>query len=101
MWAFAQDPTKNDETIDRMASIEQVRSHQTLWDLPLIILTRSTDSDEFNKIETDLQTEFLKLSTQSKQYFSKYTDHLIQLSEPELVIDSIRQIVESVKTKSI
>ncbi len=99
MWAFVKDPSRNDENIDRIASIEQVRSKRTSCDFPLIILTRARDSDEMSKIETDLQAEFLKLSTKSKQYFSKHNDHFIQNSEPELVIDSIRQIVESVKAK--
>ena len=99
MWAFVKDPSKNDENIDRIASIEQVRSKQILFDFPLIILTRATDSDELNKIETELQAEFLQLSPKSRQYFSKHNDHFIQNSEPELVIDSIRQVVESVKAK--
>jgi len=99
IWAFVKDPSKNDETIDRIASIEQVRSRQTVFNFPLIVLTRAADSDELNKIETDLQAEFLKLSTKSKQYFSKHNDHFIQNSEPELVIDSIRQVVEEVKAE--
>jgi len=101
MWAFAKDPSKNDENIDRVASIEQVRSKQTVFDFPLIILTRATDPDEMNKIETDLQAEFLKLSSNSRQYFSKQNDHFIQNAEPELVIDSIRQVVESVKARNM
>ena len=97
MWAFVKDPSKNDENIDRIASMEQVRSKQNSFDFPVIVLTRATDSDELSKIETDLQAEFLKLSVKSKQYFSKHNDHFIQNSEPELVIDSIRQVIESVK----
>lgn len=99
MWASVKDPSKNDENIDRIASIEQIRSKQTSFDFPLIILTRATESDELSKIETKLQAEFLKLSAKSKQYFSKHTDHFIQNSEPELVIDAIRQVVESAKAK--
>jgi pimeloyl-ACP methyl ester carboxylesterase len=101
MWASVKDPSKNDENIDRMTSIAQIHTKLTLFDFPLIILTRLTDSDELNKIETNLQAEFLKLSTHSRQYFSKYDDHFIQISEPELVIDSIRQVVASVKPGSM
>ena len=97
MWLFVKNPSKNDENIDQIASIEQVRSKQNNFDFPLIVLTRATDSDELSKIETDLQAEFLKLSTNSRQYFSKHNDHFIQNSEPELVIDSIRQVVELIK----
>ena len=99
MWAFVKDPSKNDENIDRMASIEQVHCKQILFDFPLIILTRAADSDELSKIETDLQAEFLKLSTNSRQYFSKHNNHFIQNLEPELVIDSIRQVIKSIKEK--
>ncbi len=101
MWAFVKDPSKNDENIDRIASIEQVRSKRIFFEFPLIILTRASDSDELSKVETDLQAEFLKLSSKSRQYISKHSDHFIQNSEPELVIDSIRQVVESVKTKVV
>jgi len=101
MWASVKDPSKNDENIDRIASIKQVHSDQRIFDFPLIVLTRATDTDEMNIIETSLQAEFLKLSSRSQQYFSKYDDHYIQNSEPELVIDSIRQVVESVKAKGV
>ena len=99
MWEFVKDSSKNDENIDRIASIEQVHNNQIAFDFPLIILTRATDPDELNKIETNLQSEFLKLSRNSKQYFSKYNDHHIHSAEPELVINSIRQIVETIKAR--
>jgi pimeloyl-ACP methyl ester carboxylesterase len=101
MWAFFKDPAKNDETIDRVASIAQVQRGECLFNFPLIVLTRATDADEMNIIETSLQAEFLKLSTRSKQYFSKFDDHYIQNSEPQLVIDSIRQIVEGVRRQGL
>ena len=97
MWASVKDPSKNDENIDRMESIRQVQGNQQVFDFPLIILTRATDSDEMNMIETSLQADFLKLSSRSQQYFSKHDDHYIQNSEPELVIDAIRQVVTSVR----
>jgi pimeloyl-ACP methyl ester carboxylesterase len=97
MWASVKDPSKNDENIDRIASIKQVQSKQHVFGFPLIVLTRAAGTDEMDIIETCLQAEFLKLSSESKQYLSKYDDHYIQNSEPELVIDSIRQVVESVK----
>jgi pimeloyl-ACP methyl ester carboxylesterase len=101
MWASIKDPSQNGENIDRIASIKQVHSKQTVHNFPLIVLTRAANTDERSIIETGLQAEFLKLSTQSRQYFSKFDDHSIQNSEPELVIDSIRQVVESVKAKGM
>jgi pimeloyl-ACP methyl ester carboxylesterase len=101
MWASVKDPSRNDENIDRIACIGQVRSVQRVFDFPLIVITRATDTDEMNIVETSLQAEFLKLSSRSRQYFSKYDDHYIQNSEPELVIDSIRQVVGSIKAKGV
>jgi pimeloyl-ACP methyl ester carboxylesterase len=100
MWASVRDPSKNNENIDMMASIAQVQSTEHLFNFPLIVLTRATDNDEMNSIETGLQTEFLKLSSLSRQYFSKFDDHYIQNSEPQLVIDSIRQVVELARRNS-
>jgi pimeloyl-ACP methyl ester carboxylesterase len=101
MWALVRDPSKNDENIDRIASIAQVKGTERLFDFPLIVLTRATDNDEMNSIETNLQTEFLKLSSVSSQYFSKFDDHYIQNSEPQLVIDSIRQVVKLARRNSV
>ncbi len=99
MWAFVKDPSKNDENIDRIASIEQICSTKRTFDFPLIVLTWATDFDELNTIETNLQAEFLKLSPESNQYFSKYDNHYIQNSEPELVVAAIRQVVEFVRKR--
>jgi pimeloyl-ACP methyl ester carboxylesterase len=101
MWEFVRDPSKNDENIDRMVSIAQVQNTERLFDFPLIVLTRATDNDEMNSIETSLQSEFLKLSSVSRQYFSKFDDHYIQNSEPQLVIDSILQVVELARRNSV
>ena len=101
MWAFVRDPSKNDENIDRMTSIAQVHNSERVFDFPLIVLTRASDSDVMNRIETSLQTEFLKLSTYSRQYFSKFDDHYIQNSEPQLVVDAIRQVIELARRNKV
>jgi pimeloyl-ACP methyl ester carboxylesterase len=101
MWAAVQDPAKNDESIDRIASIEQLKKIQRDFNFPLTVLTRAINpdsSDELVKIEVNLQAEFLKLSPKSQQFFSKYEDHFIQKSEPELVVKAIYQVVEAIKS---
>jgi pimeloyl-ACP methyl ester carboxylesterase len=101
MWNAVRDPAKNDETIDRIASIEQLKSVQRYFDFPLIVLTRAispNNPDDLIKIEINLQAEFLKLSPKSQQFFSKYEDHFIQKSEPELVVKAIYQVVEAIKS---
>ncbi len=99
MWAAVKDPAKNDERIDRIASIEQVHADQRVHNFPLIILTRATDDDPLNQIETSLQSEFLKISTNSKQYISKSDDHFLNNTDPELIISAIREIVNSLTVK--
>lgn len=99
MWSAVMDPARNDEWIDRIASIEQVHANQRVHDFPLLILTRTTDDDPQNQIETKLQSEFLKLSTNSKQCFSKFEDHYMHNKDPELVIDAIRHVVELVSPR--
>lgn len=102
MWNAVKDPAKNDENIDRIASVEQLKNIQRDFDFPLIVLTRAINPDNPNelvKIEVDLQAEFLKLSPKSQQFFSKYEDHFIQKSEPELVINAIHQVIETIKSQ--
>jgi len=70
-WASVKDPSKNNGYIDRVASIAQVKSKQTLFDFPLIILTCITDSDKLNKYETNFQVELLTLSTPQQAIFFK------------------------------
>jgi len=98
MWASVNDPSKNDEFIDRMTSIAQVSGSQRAYEFPLIILTRASDSDPLSQIEIDLQAELLKLSPKSQQLYSKHTNHFINNSEPDLVISAIRQIFDLVRT---
>jgi pimeloyl-ACP methyl ester carboxylesterase len=93
MWMLLRDPTSNDEQIDRFASIEQVLSSQIPYSFPLLVLTRAPDSDPLSEIEISLQGEFLKLSSRSRQIFSHYPDHFIHQSEPELVVQAIRDLV--------
>ena len=83
----------------------QVRSNYTRFDFPLVVLTRrampadpAEAPDELELIETNLQREFLKLSPDSRQVIAKQNDHFIPTSEPELVIEAIRQVVEEVRS---
>jgi pimeloyl-ACP methyl ester carboxylesterase len=104
MWASVKDPAKNDENIDRLASIAQLKAVERKWEFPLVVLTRNAADvepgvapDPLDVIETTLQREFLKLSSDSKQIIARHNDHFLNVSEPELVIDAIRQVVKIFK----
>lgn len=103
MWAAEKDPLLNNEKIDRMTSYAQVRAASQTFDFPLIVLTRGLHESDPNsvwpaalyQIEVDLQGEFLKFSSKSKQIVAERSGHVIQIYQPELVIEAIREIVET------
>ena len=41
------------------------------------------------------QRKLVKLSSQSRQIIAEKSGHYIQLSEPELVVEAIRQVVDA------
>jgi len=97
---YLQHPERNSETVDKIASAEQLRAAWRVFDFPIHILTRGKPDEEdpvwpsaaLQKVERDLQGEFLKLSLKSKQIFAEKSGHYIQVDEPELVINAIRQV---------
>ena len=47
-----------------------------------------------------MQLDLLKLSRNSKQIIATTSGHHIQLDDPELVIDAIREVVEAVRRRA-
>jgi hypothetical protein len=47
-----------------------------------------------------LQADLLSLSSNSKQIIAKQSGHWIQLDEPALVTDAVKQVVGAVRQKS-
>ena len=102
MWAAAKDPSQNDERIDRLTSIAQVRAAKQEFRFPLIVLTRGLPdelssiwpTDKLGAIETSLQCDFLRLSPRSRQVIAEQSGHFIQKDQPELVVQAIREIVD-------
>lgn len=103
-------PAMNPEQFDIGSSAAQVRVTRPLGNKPLAILTHSPnwrmvpdlpDSllQPLEKISQELQTEFLRLSTNSTQTIAKKAGHYIQAEEPELVINAILKVSEEVKKR--
>jgi hypothetical protein len=79
-------------------STAQVRAHKrSLGNLPLIVLTAGRpDAMGLEQLHKEqIQQEILAhfLSSNSKQIIANQSGHVIQFSQPNLVIDSIAQIV--------
>jgi len=99
--AYLLDPSKNSEFVDRIPSEQQVRDARRMFDFPLIVLTRGlpdeTDevwpSAELQRVECELQREYLKLSPMSSQVIAEQSGHEIQKDQPEMVIEAIKKMI--------
>ena len=110
LWALAQtqhyaadnDPYWGEEFAEIYAAR---KTHEyPLGDTPLIVLTRGKseypDTEEGKQLNEDrkrMQLDLLKLSRNSKQIIATTSGHHIQLDDPELVINAIRQVIDSVR----
>jgi pimeloyl-ACP methyl ester carboxylesterase len=80
---------------------ESRKSHDyPLGDTPLIVLTRGKseypDTEQGRQLDEDrkrMQSDLLNLSRKSKQVIAATSGHHIQLDDPALVIDAIRQVL--------
>ena len=99
--AYLLDPSRNSEFIDRIPSEQQVRNVRGQFDFPLVVLTRGLPdvpdavwpSADLQRVESDLQRDFLRLSPNSSLVVAKQSGHYIQRDQPELVIDAITKVI--------
>ena len=77
-------------------SAAQVAATGDYSDIPLVVLSASSSSPSQMKGHEDL----VHLSSQGKHIVASKSGHWIQLDEPDLVIESIREVVESVRRRS-
>jgi pimeloyl-ACP methyl ester carboxylesterase len=97
-----QDPEK----VLYPASMEQVRTAGTFGDIPLIVISRAqteimTDSKAINdtlaQVWSEMQKDFLALSTRSTQIIAEHSGHMVPEQEPEVVVNAIEQMVQKVR----
>jgi pimeloyl-ACP methyl ester carboxylesterase len=76
-----------------------------LGDIPLIVISKgkgnysgSPDSLSLEKERLDLQNDLAHLSTNSKHIIDRNSGHNIHLEDPAVVIDAIRQVINSCNT---
>jgi len=70
---------------------------QALGDLPLVVLTAGLGtSANWNK----LQNELASLSTNSTHIVVENSRHFIQVSQPEVVINAVEQLIKDVRLKT-
>jgi pimeloyl-ACP methyl ester carboxylesterase len=87
-----------------MHQVEQTRQTKSFPDIPLIVLSAGKpDFDITQEVLEKLQALHVDLANESPQgvhIVAQESGHAIQLDQPELVIDAIRQVVEKVRRSS-
>ncbi len=89
-------------------NLAEVRAaNVSLRDMPLRVISRGywdpmpgfseTDNQFAWRIWQEMQFELLSLSSRSKQIIADKSEHSIQLQQPELVTQSIREVFESIQ----
>jgi hypothetical protein len=58
----------------------------------------NVDVAKFRQMWLHLQADLTKLSTNSRQIFADQSSHFINFDQPELVIEGIRQVVNSARS---
>jgi pimeloyl-ACP methyl ester carboxylesterase len=99
------DPYWSEEFAEIYAS--RKKQEYPLGDIPLIVLTRGKREypnnevgDQLNEERMRMQSDLLNLSRNSKQIFAANSGHHIQLDEPEMVTNAIRQVIDAVQRRA-
>ncbi|MFF2533620.1 alpha/beta fold hydrolase [Brevibacillus sp. NPDC058079] len=103
---YYENPMRNSEKIDKIRSYQEIVDHFLQSDIPVSIITRGlTDiwdekwpNEEILKIEQNLQTDFRRLSTSSKQRIAGRSGHYIHHDEPDIVVEEILMMLRRMKT---
>lgn len=82
-------------------SAEQLRNASSLPDIPVVVISHrivvaaaSSSDAKRARIWLELQSDLANRTLQGKHVIAATDDHYIQLSQPQLIVDSIRDLVE-------
>jgi pimeloyl-ACP methyl ester carboxylesterase len=101
-----QDVVGGGEPIAFKTSAAQVRDSGTLGALPLVVISGGQSAfpqfspesgAKLDSVWRELQSALLRLSTNSRQVIAERSGHGVPYEQPDLVIDEIRQMVQTVR----
>jgi pimeloyl-ACP methyl ester carboxylesterase len=103
------EPSATPEDIDFQASADQVRTTGTLGIMPLVVLSQSPRAlrppgfspeiwDKMQPARAALQVDLAGLSANSSHLVADHAGHLLQVDEPQLVIDAILKVVHEARS---
>ena len=98
-------PNRNSEGVDLRASSHEVQNAPQFPNIPLIVLGRTIfppgppgfPNEELARIWNELQEAQARLSSRGDLIFAEGAGHFIHLDRPDLVIESIRRVVEEAR----
>lgn len=102
--------SSNYEGFDILASAEQVRQAGSLGNIPLIVISRTPNPDQwislggsradqqrYAQIWQSLQEDLATLSSNSAHMTAKMSGHNIQHDEPEIIVNAITQMMQEIQ----
>jgi pimeloyl-ACP methyl ester carboxylesterase len=87
-----------DEAQGMSAGAVQVRTVQTLGDMPLLVLSRGLGNSADDQLWRAKQSALLRLSTRSAQFIAQQSGHNVEIDQPAAAVEAIAQMVERVRT---
>lgn len=82
-------------------SAEQLRNASSLPDIPVVVISHRIDETVAATTETrrariwmDMQADLARRAPHGKHVISATGDHYVHLNQPQLVVDSIRDVIE-------
>lgn len=82
-------------------SAQQIRNASMMPDIPVVVISHRIDGTSTSATEAkrariwmDMQSDLARRALHGKHVISATEDHYIQLSQPELVVESIRELIE-------
>jgi pimeloyl-ACP methyl ester carboxylesterase len=99
-WAMSIHPARPtpETAAECSATVENATKDQAFpfADKPLIVIRTTEDLPNYER----LQARLLRLSRNSKQIVAGNSSHMIIIDEPELVTNSVREVVEAIRNGS-
>ena len=87
-----------DEIIHIEESVSEARSSRRKLPIPVVVVTGARGSDErWRKLQQDLTS----LSERGCLMIARQSGHVVQMDEPDVVVDAIRRVVETARGHDI
>ncbi len=83
-----------DEIIHIRDSASEVRTSRRTLRIPVVVVTGGRNADETWR---DLQRDQVKLSERGCQIIAEQSGHLVQIDQPEIVVNAVRAVVEGTR----